>query len=159
MLQPRACRKGAPIREFREGTVHLHRGALDLDLADRLPEFRRQSIGLHHPEERPLWVRGGHDRLRLEVSAVLQAHATDVAVLHEDPIHGGVQEDLHTLSARGLREGLRERAHPADRESPRPLDAVHVAEEVVTQRERGARRGGGGEMSDHALVRESRLHL
>ena len=103
----RPARPREPVGECGQGAVHLHRRAVHLDSPHAGEELRGQPIRFHHPEERPLGIRGGRDDSRLQGSTVGQEDPRGPPLPGEDALHGGIQEDLHAPGLRALVEALR----------------------------------------------------
>ena len=159
MVRPGRLRRRRPSRQFRQRAVHFHRGSVHPDVLDSVQELGRNLVRLHQLQERALWIGGRHNGLRLDGAPAREEDSRDPPILAPDPFDGGLQEDLDTVCSGGSRERVRQGAHPADHESPGADLPFEVPEEVVRERERRSGGGWSREVTDHALVREGRLHL
>src|SRR5438132_7409220 len=148
-----------PTWKLGQRAIDFHRGAMHLDRADGTPEFRGHVIRFDQLQERALRIRGRDDRLGVDRSATFESNSDRASFVDTNPLDRGPKKDFHAAGACSGREGIRQRAHSAEDETPAADLAVDVPEEVVRERERGPRRRRTGEMADHALVREGGLDL
>src|SRR5437867_3192728 len=159
MMRPGRRGRRRPSRELGQGTVDFHRGSVHLDRAHGPAEFLGQVIGFQHLQEGAFRIRGGNDRGRVNRSPSFELHADGAPPADPDVFDRRAQEDLHPSGPSPGRERVGQGTHPAEHDSPAADLAVNVPQEVVCERERGARRRRPGEMADHALVRVGGLHL
>src|SRR5436309_2359183 len=148
-----------PTRELGQRAVDFHRGPVHLDRADGTPEFRGHVIRFDQLQERAFRIRGRDDRLGVDRSATFESNSDRASFVDTNPLDRGAKKDFDAAGPRSGREGIGQRAHSAQHETPAADLAVDVPEEVVREGERGPRRRRTGEMADHAFVREGGLDL
>ena len=151
----RAGRAGVrgEFRQSAEGEIHLERSSLGTKFADAVDEIRRQIFGGCQLKKSPLRIQVAGDHLRGDLFAGRQRDAAGTAVLHQDFSNGGVGADLGSARARGIRDGVRDRAHATAREAPQAAMAVDSAHAVVQQNVSGAGRARAAVGSDNAVGR------
>src|SRR5881628_1854952 len=148
-----------PTWKLGQRAIDFHRRAVHLDRADGTPEFRGHVIRFDQLQERAFRIRGRDDRLGVDRSATFESNSDRASSTDTNPLDRGAKKDFDAAGPRSGREGIGQRAHSAQHETPAADLAVDVPEEVVREGERGPRRRRTGEMADHALVREGGLDL
>ena len=107
-------------------------------------------LGAGEVEDGRLRVGAGGDDRRPELLAVGERDPDDPAVADVDRGDLGVGADLGAGRLGRAGDRLADRAHAADHLAPSARDAVDLAERVVEQVVRGARRARPGPDADHA---------
>ena len=149
-LQMRARRSGE-IRQFAQRDIHPERGRAAAVARDPCGRVFVQRIGGHHSLIQQFRIDVGDHHRRRDLGAICQYNAHRAPIFHPHLRDFGIGIDAHAARGAFFRHRLGDRAHSADRVTPRTGLAVHFAEDVMQQHIRAARRVRAGEIADHRI--------
>ncbi len=115
------------------------------------------AAGVDQLQVQQLRIDVGDDALRGDLAAIGEHDADRAAALGQHARDRLVGEDLDAARDRFARHRLRDRAHAAERVAPLPALAVDLAEDMVQQHVRRARRVRAREVADDRVEAERRL--
>ena len=136
-------------RWLRQDPVDLHRPAARLVALQVPDDLVGEVLGAGELEHGRLRVRPRHDDRRPQLLPGLQCHPERAPVAHVDRAHGGAGAHDRAERLGAARDRHRDRAHAALHVPPQPRDAVDLAQRVVEQVVRGARRARPRPHPDH----------
>ncbi len=145
------------VGECAKRDVHPEAARAVARARDPAAEGGGQVGGVDEPFEQQLRRDVGDDDPRRDLLARHEPDAGRATVARQHPRNRGVERNLDAAAFARRRHRLRDRPHPADRVSPCALDAVDLAEDVVEQDVRRARRVGARVVADDRVEAERRL--
>ncbi len=157
VLRRRLAGQAGEIGQLGERHVHAERARAGPITRHAPPEVGREVGRVDQLLIEDAWADVGDDPRRGNLLARLEADAHGRAAIDKHLAHRRFEHDLDACIGAGGGHGLGDRAHAADRMTPRALLAVHLAEHVMEQNIGRARRVGAGVVADHRVEAERRL--
>ena len=158
MIPKIASRQRREARQLRECDVDAERAGAAAPSLHATQESRLERVFRDHLRVKQLRIDIGSNRGGADEASVGENNATRPALLDHDLPDRRTGFDLYSMTRRRPRHRLRDRTHSTYRMPPDPFFAIQLAEGMMQEHVRRARRVRAGVVSDNGVETEPGLH-